>query len=217
MEINIIIRDEDNFIENVIKVKYDSKKYNNLMEMSDYLKEKYNKESMYYECKYDIECKKKYLYYLAKKNKKLNLDTDFNELSFDEYYKIVKNNKLTINALLVGGGCGGFTEVAKIIEIILNVWSWIKQICCFIGKIFIYCFPFYYITKEYGYGRKFLYDVIDNDSSWNYNFFDLEKIKSNKLLEKSVMRKFGYKLKKKKWQKEIYPDPSKSLKKYEDY
>ena len=217
MEINIIVRNEDNFVKNVIKLKYDSKKYNDLAGMSNYLKEKYNKQCMFYECEYDLECKKLYLYYLAKKNNKLDLDINFTELSFDDYYRIVKNNKLTINTLIVGGGCGGFSELFGILGFILTLWDFFNKIVNFIKGFFVYLFPFYNILKKYGYGKHFIYDIINYDEQWNYGFLKLEKIPFNKLLERSIMHKFGYRLRNKKWEKEIYPDSSKNLNKYEKY
>lgn len=217
MKLNVMIRNDENIAEKLISLKYNKKAYNNLYEMSEYLKSKYNIKCMYYECEYDIECKKKYIYSLARKSKKLDLDVDFNELEFDRYYNVTKDHVLVINSILVGGGIGGIEEVMKILEAIMFIWDFFKSIMSFLKVLLVYFFPFYNIKIQYGYGKNFLQDIIMKSETWDYGFLQLKKIKFNKLLERAIMHKFGYQLKNKKWINEIYVDSYRNLNKYDSF
>ncbi len=174
-----------------------------------------NKIEEYYECEYDIECKKNYLYYLAKRNKKLKLDVNFTDLPFNKYYSTTKSKVLSINAYpVLGIGCADsifshIIEILKIKEIIMFVLNVIKY-------IFIYQTSFNFIKKEYGYGRNFIFDIIKRDN-WNFGFLKLNKFKLNILIEISIMRKFGYKLKHKKWVTDQQYNNYDELNKYDKY
>lgn len=219
MQINIVVRNSNNLIENVYSIDYDSKQFNDLESISEYLKENYNVECAYYRCEYDIECKKKYIYNLSLKKKILNLDVDFDSLEFSKYYKITKKSQLTINAVLETGGYGaaGGSGVIWWLQTIFFIRDVILLIVSIFNFIKIYFFPFQEIKKKYGYGKNFIYDVIENEEIWNYGILTLEKIKLNKVLEFSVMNKFGYKYKNKKWFRKIYPNPTRHLNKYDNY
>ena len=72
-EINVILRRDDNTIYNVLKINYDSKKYNTLQDISNYLKEKHNVECFYYECVSTMLSVRKNLFIIwLKKQEKLN-------------------------------------------------------------------------------------------------------------------------------------------------
>ena len=105
-----------------------------------------------------------------------DLDIDFNELQFNKYFSITKDNNLVINSILVGGGIGSFEETMKILEIIMFIWEFLKSIITFCKALLVCIFPFYNIKKQYGYGKNFLYDVIIKNEVWNYGFFQLKKI-----------------------------------------
>jgi len=218
MFINILIREEKNVILDVIKIKYNQKRINNIYDIESYLIKNYNNsDNTSYCCEYEVESKKQYLYYLAKKNKKLILDTNFEELLFDDYFKITKNHTLTINAFLVGGGCGDMHSIFAIISLLLTIIDIIKKIIKIFSIFIYYFFPFYFIRRKYGYGRVFISDIIEWSDEWDYKFFSLNRMKFNSILEKSIMRKLKYHKKNKKWNKEHDPNPTKSLGKYDSF
>lgn len=218
MKINIIVRNEKNLVEDLVSLKYDSKKFKNFNMVSEYLQKKYKKKCEYYECEYDIECKKEYIYCLTKKNKSIDLDIDFSELEFEEYYRITKTDTLTINSVRGSGGIGAVEEIIKILEILIFLWSLLKNFINLIKSLLVYFFPFYNIKKEYDYGKNFICDIILKSENWNYGFLNLEKIKFKKLLEKSIMRKLGYELKNKKWVSGVMcSDVYRNLNKYDNY
>ena len=100
MIINVVIRNIDNTIYKVDCIKYvDDIK--DVSFLSDVLAEKYNKqkEMKNYFCDYDIECKKKYLSKLGEKSGKIVLSVDFNTLSFEEYFRITRDDSITINCI----------------------------------------------------------------------------------------------------------------------
>lgn len=219
MQINVVVRNSDNLIEKVCSIDYDSKHFNDLESISDYLKENYNVECGYYRCEYDIECKKKYIYYLSSKNKMLNLAVDFESLEFSKYYKITKKSQLTINVVLETGGYGaaGGPGIIGWLQILFFVRDIVLSITSILSFIKIYFFPFKEIKKKYGYGANFIYDILDNQDTWQYGVLALEKIKLNRILEFSVMNRFGYKIQNKNWIRKILPNPARHLNKYDNY
>lgn len=217
MKINVIVRDENNIISNVFRLTYNQKKYNDLNSIFGYLNENIDTDGMLYYCEYDIECKKQFLYCLSKKKKKLDLEYDFDELNFDDFFKITKNEILTINAKLTQGGIGGWKEIIAFLEFIFFIRDLLKELINLIIGLFVIMFPFYNIKKKYGYGKNFIYNIIIKNENWNYGFFNLKKVRFNKLLERSVMFKLGYRLKNKKWYKKVYHKSVNDINRYELY
>lgn len=219
MQINVVVRNSNNLIEKVCSIDYDSKHFNDLESISNYLKENYNVECAYYRCEYDIECKKKYIYELLSTNKVLNLDVDFESLKFSKYYKITKKSQLTINAVLETGGFGatGGPGIIWWLQALFFIRDVVLLILSMLSFIKIYFLPFNEIKKKYGYGKNFIYDIFDNQDIWQFGILSLEKIKLNKVLEFSVMNKFGYKLKNKNWIRKILHNPARHLNKYDNY
>ena len=217
MKINVIVRDENNIISNVLRLTYNQKKYKDLNSIFGYLNENIDTDGMLYYCEYDIECKKQFLYCLSKKKKKLDLEYDFDELNFDDFFKITKNEILTINAKLTQGGIGGWKEVITILEFIFFIRDLLKEFLNLIIGLFVFFLPFYNIKKKYRYGKNFIYNIIIKSENWNYGFFNLKKIRFNKLLERSVMFRFGYRLKNKKWYKKVYRKSVNDINRYELY
>ena len=155
---------------------------------------------------------------MAQKTGKIKLDIDFYNLTLKDYSKITNNEPITINTLLVGGGYGAagafgfFSNLLTILDFFIKVISFIFRI------LNVYLMPFKNIYKNYGYGQDFMYGIISNSCSWEYGFLDLEKIKYKKILERSVMKKFGYKLKNKKWETNMYClPPRRNQNKYDKY
>lgn len=213
MKLNVIIRDFDNLVVNLYNIKF-NKKIIDLEELSNYLNSKFSSEGLFFSCEYDIECKKKYLYELSKINGKLNLDTDFQYLTFKQYYKVTKKSPLTITGFLVGGGAGGPGMLQG-----LQTFFFIKDVVVLFSNIFyviiLLIFPFRKIKKKYSYGKNFVCDIINNQEEWAFGFFDMKRIKFNKLLEFSVMHKLGYKLKNKIWIKNQIFDFTENYNKYD--
>ena len=219
MKINVVVRNSNNLIEKVYNIGYKLEEFNDLESISEYLKENYNVECAYYRCEYDIECKKKYIYHLSSKNKGLNLDVDFDSLEFSKYYKITKKSQLTINAVLETGGYGaaGGPGIMDWLQILFFIKDVVLLIISIFSFIKIYFFPFQEIKKKYSYGKNFIYDVIENQETWKWGVLALEKIKFKRILEFSVMKKFGYKLKNKTWVRKILPNPNRHMNKYDNY
>lgn len=199
MKLNVIIRDTNYVIKDVFKIKFDINKFANVQELSEYLKQKYNIIGMFYHCEYEFECKKNYLYCLASQRKKLTLDVDFNDVEFSKYYKITHNSPLTINCILEGGGFGAIDDF-NLVEFLQTLF-FIRDVIVLFSTIFyviiLLVLPFRKIKKKYGYGKNFVGDIINSQEEWAFGFFDMKRIKFNKLLEFSVMHKLGYKLKNK--------------------
>lgn len=198
MNINIIIRDDTNLITQLKSVKYKPKKINSLDVLANNLMKMYADDGKWCDCEYDIECKKKYIYYLACKKKKFKLDVDFEQLTFDKYYEVT-DRALTINAIIYEGGIGGGGGLFDFLDKFFLIFEFLKIVFTLITAFFVYLFPFHYIKKNYGYGRHFILDIIISNDAWDYGFFCLDRIQFNKLLERAVMHKFGYRLKNKKW------------------
>lgn len=213
MKLNVIIRDFDNLVVNLYNIKF-NKKIIDLEELSNYLNSKFSSEGLFFSCEYDIECKKKYLYELSKINGKLNLDTDFQYLTFKQYYKVTKKSPLTITGFLVGGGAGGPGMLQG-----LQTFFFIRDVIVLFSTIFyviiLLVLPFRKIKKKYGYGKNFVGDIINSQEEWAFGFFDMKRIKFNKLLEFSVMHKLGYKLKNKIWIKNQIFDFTENYNKYD--
>lgn len=214
MKLNVIIRDTNYVIKDVFKIKFDINKFANVQELSEYLKQKYNIMGMFYHCEYEFECKKNYLYCLASQRKKLTLDVDFNDVEFSKYYKITHNSPLTINCILEGGGAGGPGMLQ-----VLQMFFFIRDVIVLFSTIFyviiLLVLPFRKIKKKYGYGKNFVGDIINSQEECAFGFFDMKRIKFNKLLEFSVMHKLGYKLKNKIWIKNQIFDFTENYNKYD--
>ena len=191
MDINVVVRDEGYFIKRIFTVKYKKCKYSDLKSFLKYLNDNYKEQYDFIYAEYDIECKKKYLSSLLDKKEKLELDTDFDSLEFEKYFNTT-DNTLTINTILGISGCGcasGFSFF-ELLSFFFFIRDLILLILSLLRILWIILFPFYLIRKNYGYGKEFIYDVIKPSK---FGFFQLDKIKYNKLLEISVMFRLGYK------------------------
>ena len=110
MKINAVIRDYNNLITEIKVIKYKKKEFNNLDELAEYLSDiyipRFECDYKSYCCEFDIECKKKYLYNLTKRNNEFNLDINFEQISFDEYLSLTNDSVLTINCVEFPDGIG---------------------------------------------------------------------------------------------------------------
>lgn len=135
-------------------------------------------------------------------------------MTFKQYYKVTKKSPLTITGFLVGGGAGGPGMLQG-----LQTFFFIRDVIVLFSTIFyviiLLVLPFRKIKKKYGYGKNFVGDIINSQEEWAFGFFDMKRIKFNKLLEFSVMHKLGYKLKNKIWIKNQIFDFTENYNKYD--
>ena len=189
----LIIRDCHNYILDIQKIKYDKLLFNDIKSFSEYASKEFVDDISVLHCDYDIDCKKKYLFYVSKKNNKLNLDINFDYLKFNDYFNETGKD-LVINSIITTGGLGGAggPGLFAIVSFLFMIRDIIVYIYNALVKMFSYLFPFTIIKRKYKYGRIFLYDIIKNSDTWDYGFMDLKKLKFRKYIERSIMKKFGY-------------------------
>lgn len=217
MKINVIVRNNKNLIREVLILDAKALKLKDIFDIESLLDKKNTSRILSYNCELDIECKKQYIFCKSKRTHKLDLDQKFDNIKLEDYCKVTKDDLITINAILTEGGAGGDLDYFLLAQIILFIFDILKRVIIFIKKMLVYIIPFYSIKKEYNYGKMFVQDIIEKSDSWDYGFLDLKKIPFNRLLEKSIMRKFGYKLKKGKWTRNLCLCGYQHLNKYEQY
>lgn len=129
--VNLIIRDENNCIIDIKRIKYQKDKYNDLISINNYLELEKKEKCVYFNSDFDIECKKLFISTLAQNKGYLDLEVDFIELTFEKYYNVTKSNQLTINCVLEYGGIGNLE--------IFNFFLFLKDIiACFITVFIIF-------------------------------------------------------------------------------
>lgn len=214
-DVNVLVRSSDYVLKNVIKLHHSNITANNLLELSDFLKRSYNIPGVFYNCDFDIECKKKYFRSLIVNQNALLLDTDFKILTFNQYFEITDDEILSINALLEGGGSGGFIDVLNIYGYAQSILHTILLLFKFISYTYAYIMAFHEVCNKYGYGRLFLYDVIKYEDKIKVGFLKGDKIKKIDAVENAIMKKFGYKKRNNFWIRKNMPALFDERNKYE--
>lgn len=198
--INIIVRDingNNKYSESILYDDYE-KELVNLDDVGTYITEKFN-SNISPCCCYDFKTKCKILYAKAKENKDfLDWKTDFFRISIREAFHYLHNNPITIIIIDSEYGIGNATgssllDKIQILQIIISI---IKKIYVFI-KIAIN--PFKELNKEYHVGENMIKETILLGDKWQIGFISSEEIKNKKLIEKSIMRKLGYKKQENNW------------------
>lgn len=206
MKINLIIRNQDNLVKSVETIDFNKKKFNDCDSFYDFFNGYYKPEidrvnrcRLGYSVDFDNESKIEYLSCLAKKKEKFDLSIGLYDITFEDYFKVTKNKPLTLNLKACVTGIGDAGTFLEFFELLSSVWKIAKFIFFFIVFFLIYFFPFFFIRKNHYYGKNFIISVITRKDNWNYGFLKSDKISFNKVLEYSIMKKLGYKLKNKVW------------------
>ena len=201
--INIIVRDINGNNKYSESILYDDceKKLVKLEDVGNYITEKFN-SNISPCCCYDFKTKCKILYAKAKENNDfIDWKIEFYNISIKDAFRYVHNNPITIIVIDSEFGIGSATGLSLLdkIQILQIIISIVKKIYVLI-KIAIN--PFKELNKKYHVEENMIKETILLGQQWKMGFISSEEIKNKKLIEKSIMKKLGYKLKESNWIKE---------------
>ncbi len=201
--INIIVRDINGNNKYSESILYDDceKKLVKLEDVGNYITEKFN-SNISPCCCYDFKTKCKILYAKAKENNDfIDWKIEFYNISIKDAFRYVHNNPITIIVIDSEFGIGSATGLSLLdkIQILQIIISIVKKIYVLI-KIAIN--PFKELNKKYHVEENMIKETILLGQQWKIGFISSEEIKNKKLIEKSIMKKLGYKLKESNWIKE---------------
>ena len=201
--INIIVRDINGNNKYSESILYDDceKKLVKLEDVGNYITEKFN-SNISPCCCYDFKTKCKILYAKAKENNDfIDWKIEFYNISIKDAFRYVHNNPITIIVIDSEFGIGSATGLSLLdkIQILQIIMSIVKKIYVLI-KIAIN--PFKELNKKYHVEENMIKETILLGQQWKMGFISSEEIKNKKLIEKSIMKKLGYKLKESNWIKE---------------
>ena len=177
------------------------KKLVKLEDVGNYITEKFN-SNISPCCCYDFKTKCKILYAKAKENNDfIDWKIEFYNISIKDAFRYVHNNPITIIVIDSEFGIGSATGLSLLdkIQILQIIISIVKKIYVLI-KIAIN--PFKELNKKYHVEENMIKETILLGQQWKMGFISSEEIKNKKLIEKSIMKKLGYKLKESNWIKE---------------
>lgn len=198
--INIIVRDINGNNKYSESILYDDceKKLVKLEDVGNYITEKFN-SNISPCCCYDFKTKCKILYAKAKENNDfIDWKIEFYNISIKDAFRYVHNNPITIIVIDSEFGIGSATGLSLLdkIQILQIIISIVKKIYVLI-KIAIN--PFKELNKKYHVEENMIKETILLGQQWKMGFISSEEIKNKKLIEKSIMKKLGYKLKESNW------------------
>ena len=201
--INIIVRDINGNNKYSESILYDDceKKLVKLEDVGNYITEKFN-SNISPCCSYDFKTKCKILYAKAKENNDfIDWKIEFYNISIKDAFRYVHNNPITNIVIDSEFGIGSATGLSLLdkIQILQIIISIVKKIYVLI-KIAIN--PFKELNKKYHVEENMIKETILLGQQWKIGFISSEEIKNKKLIEKSIMKKLGYKLKESNWIKE---------------
>lgn len=201
--INIIVRDINGNNKYSESILYDDceKKLVKLEDVGNYITEKFN-SNISPCCCYDFKTKCKILYAKAKENNDfIDWKIEFYNISIKDAFRYVHNNPITIIVIDSEFGIGSATGLSLLdkIQILQIIMSIVKKIYVLI-KIAIN--PFKELNKKYHVEENMIKETILLGQQWKMGFISSEEIKNKKPIEKSIMKKLGYKLKESNWIKE---------------
>lgn len=200
--INIIVRDtkgNNKYSESILYNRYE-KSLINLEDIGTYITEKFNSDISPY-CCYDFKTRCKILYGKAKENNDfIDWKTDFYNISIKDAFHYIYNTPITIIVIDSEFGIGNATGLSLLdkIQILQIIISIVKKIYVLIK---IAKSPFKELKKKYHVEENMIKETILLGSEWKFGFISVEEIKNKNLIEKSIMKKLGYKKVKSKWVK----------------
>lgn len=200
--INIIVRDINGNNKYSESIFYDDceKKLVKLEDVGNYITEKFN-SNISPCCCYDFKTKCKIIYAKAKENNDfIDWKTDFYNISIKDAFHYIYNNPITIIVIDSEFGIGNATGLSLLdkIQILQIIISIVKKIYVLIK---IAKSPFKELKKKYHVEENMIKETILLGSEWKFGFISVEEIKNKNLIEKSIMKKLGYKKVKSKWVK----------------
>lgn len=192
--INVIIRDINGNNEYVDTIVYDGneEKYKSLDDICYYITKKFRSDICPY-CCYDFKTRCNILYAKAKeKNDFIDWKIDFYSLPIKTVFHYRCNKPITIIVINSESriGCTGGLSLFDTVTMLSFIIEKMKRLYVLIK---ISKNPFSELDKEYHIGEDIIKATILLGNKWKFGFISSEKIQNKKLIEKSIMKKLGYK------------------------
>lgn len=194
--INIILKDTYGNIIYAETMDYNEKKHKSCSDIANYISNKFDYRPGLC-CNYDETTKINYIYNDAKANGDfINWKIDFNNVDIKDAFKGQPDNSITVTIVNVPyglGNSGSFapSEVITLIKVVI----WIVKYCIYVMN------PYKKLREHYHKEKEFINRTILLGDTWKYGFISNENFEFKKTVEKSIMKKLGYKNKNNCWKK----------------
>ena len=169
--------------------------FNKVEDVGQYLREKMTWPDCVI-CEYDKSTQQLLLVHDAiSKKGQINWNLMTGEISIEKAFDAVKNRSITIIGICFeeapGFGCGPDT--------ILNIIEFLKMVTWLFLAVYNYIFPFKTMSKKYRINESYIKDTILVRESWDKGFLSIDNFRYKNIIERSIMRKLGYRIINKKW------------------
>lgn len=197
--INIIAKNsygETLYVESISK---NLSKYTNINDIGKYIEEKLKWPKCTI-CRYDKVTQQLLLVYdaVAKKGE-IDWNLDTSSIHIDQAVERMDDGIVTIIVICfegcVGLGCAP--------ESIVTMIEFLRLLAYPILAVYNYIFPFHIMSKKYKISKDFIKDTITIRKNWNVGFISVEDFCYKKIIERSIMKKLGYRKIGQKWNTEI--------------
>lgn len=196
--INIILKDTKDNIIYTETIEYNEKKYKTCIDIANYISTKFDYKPGLC-CNYDDTTQSNYIYNDAKINKDfINWKIDFNSIDIKDAFKGQVDNSITLIMINVPyglGNAGGFTlsELFGLLITLGKIITWIIRYFRTIRN------PYKKLHEKYHRDKVFIDRTISLGNTWKCGFISNDEFEFKKTIEKSIMKKLGYKKKETNW------------------
>lgn len=147
-------------------------------------------------CGFDRSTQQSILVYNSQKNDgQINWKTDFDKIPIATALCATAPRPITIIAACYEEA-PGFGELS---DDILNVAEFLKILLFVLTALHHYIFPFRFLAKKYQLPEDYIRETICQSNTWSIGFISTESFKYKRLVERSVMKKLGYRKSGDKW------------------
>ena len=193
--INIIAKNPYGEVTYAESVRFDSKKYKKLEDISEYIKKKLKWPDCVI-CKYDKYTQQSILVCDAiSKNGSINWSLPFWEIDIKDAFGKTSDDMISVIAVCFewapGLGAGPDT--------ILTFIEFLKILGYLFFAVYYFFFPYKLLLKKYKVNEIFIKDTIKKRTEWNKGFISIDNFLYKNVIEYSIMKKLGYKKASNKW------------------
>lgn len=196
--INILLKDSNNNIIYTETIEYNEKKHKSCLDIANYICNKFDyKRGLC--CNYDDTTQSNYIFNYAKINRDfINWKIDFNTIDIKEIFKGRVDNSITVVMVNVPyglGNAGGFpiSDIFEFLVMLIKIITWIIRYFLIVRN------PYKKLEDKYHRDKEFINRTILLGNTWKCGFISIDEFEFKMTIEKSIMKKLGYKKKNKNW------------------
>ena len=196
--INILLKDTNDNIIYAETIEYNENKHKSCLDIANYISNKFKYKPGLC-CNYDETTISNYIYNNAKTNWDfINWEINLDNIDIKEAFKGQADNSITVTMINVPYGLGntGNFPISELLELLIAI---IKTIFWVVRYYKIVKNPYKKLQEKYHINKGFINRTISLGNSWECGFISKDEFEFKKTIEKSIMKKLGYKKKETKW------------------